>query len=66
VKVIDEEMRFQAHERLLELDAATVEMMKFVTLDQLGSPEWRDAVQVQREAFETLQATFAGTPQKAD
>jgi hypothetical protein len=66
VNISDEAMRFQAHERLLELDAATVEMMKLVTLDQLGSREWRDAVQVQREAFETLQATFASTPQEAD
>jgi hypothetical protein len=66
MKIINEEMRFKAHERLLELDAATVEMMKLVTLDQLGSREWRDAVQVQREAFETLQATVASAPQEAE
>ncbi|WP_268800180.1 hypothetical protein [Pseudomonas huanghezhanensis] len=59
MKKNDDDVRFQAHECLLKLDAATVEMMKLVTLDQLGGPEWYEAVKAQRQAYETLHKTLA-------
>lgn len=35
-----DDFRFHAHELMVDLDAATTEMMKLISAHQLSGPEW--------------------------
>ncbi|MFJ7281920.1 hypothetical protein [Pseudomonas sp. NPDC099000] len=47
-----DDFRFHAHELIVDLDAATTEMMKLISAHQLNGPEWERVTQWQHEAYE--------------
>lgn len=47
-----DDFRFHAHELIVDLDAATTEMMKLISAHQLSGPEWERVTQWQHEAYE--------------
>jgi hypothetical protein len=47
-----DDFRFRAHELIVDLDAATTEMMKLISAHQLSGPEWERVTQWQHEAYE--------------
>ena len=47
-----DDFRFHAHELMVDLDAATTEMMKLISAHQLSGPEWERVTQWQHEAYE--------------
>jgi hypothetical protein len=40
----NEAIRFEVHKRLLAVDAANIELMKYVSLDLVGSDQWSDSL----------------------
>jgi hypothetical protein len=47
-----DDFRVRAHELMVDLDAATTEMMKLICAHQLSGPEWERVTQWQHEAYE--------------
>ena len=47
-----DDFRCHAHELIVDLDAATTEMMRLISAHQLGGPEWERVTQWQHEAYE--------------
>ena len=47
-----DDFRFQAHQLIVDLDAATTEMMKLISAHQLSGPEWERVSQWQHESYE--------------
>lgn len=47
-----DDFRFHAHELIVDLDAATTEMMTLISAHQLSGPEWERVNQWQHEAYE--------------
>jgi hypothetical protein len=47
-----DDFRAHAHELIVELDAATSEMMKLISEHRLSGPEWERVTQWQHEAYE--------------
>lgn len=47
-----DDFRFHAHELIVDLDAATTEMMKLISAHQLSGSEWERVTQWQHEAYE--------------
>ena len=47
-----DDFRVHAHELMVDLDAATTEMMKLISAHQLSGPEWERVTQWQHEAYE--------------
>lgn len=47
-----DDFRFQAHELVIDMDAATTEMMKLISAHQLSGPEWERVTQWQHDAHE--------------
>lgn len=47
-----DDFRFHAHELIVDLDAATTEMMMLISAHQLSGPEWERVNQWQHEAYE--------------
>ncbi|KAA0968745.1 hypothetical protein [Pseudomonas sp. ANT_H12B] len=47
-----DDFRFHAHELIVDLDAATTEMMKLISAHQLSGPEWEWVNQWQHDAYE--------------
>ena len=60
-----DDFRFESHQLLLELDAATMEMMKLVSSSCVSGPTWDAANERQREAYRSWDA-FMNTPPIAD
>ena len=60
-----DDFRFESHQLLLELDAATMEMMKLVSSGCVSGPAWDAANERQREAYRSWDA-FMNTPPIAD
>ncbi|MBK5542557.1 hypothetical protein JFV28_01180 [Pseudomonas sp. TH05] len=46
-----DDFRYRSHQLLMELDAATCDMMKLVSAHQLTGPEWEIANRRQHEAY---------------
>lgn len=51
-----DDFRFHAHELIVDLDAATTEMMKLICAHQLSGPEWERVSQWQHDAYERWMA----------
>jgi hypothetical protein len=51
-----DDFRFHAHELIVDLHAATTEMMKLISAHQLSGPEWERVTQWQHEAYERWMA----------
>ena len=51
-----DDFRFHAHALIVDLDAATTEMMKLISAHQLSGPEWERVTQWQHEAYERWMA----------
>ncbi|MFW9078768.1 hypothetical protein ACOI9X_05720 [Pseudomonas sp. P2757] len=47
-----DDFRFHAHELVIDMDAATTEMMKLISAHQLNGPEWERVTQWQHDAHE--------------
>ena len=47
-----DDFRFHAHELIVELDAATTEMMMLISAHQLNGLEWERVTQRQHDAYE--------------
>jgi hypothetical protein len=47
-----DDFRLHAHELIVDLDAATSEMMKLISAHQLSGAEWERVTQWQHEAYE--------------
>lgn len=47
-----DDFRFHAHELIVDLDAATTEMMKLICAHQMSGAEWERVIQWQHEAYE--------------
>jgi hypothetical protein len=47
-----DDFRAQAHELIVDLDAATSEMMNLISGHQLSGPEWERVTRWQHEAYE--------------
>jgi hypothetical protein len=47
-----EDFKIKSHELLVELDAATSEMMTLICVHQMTGAAWEEAVQRQHEAYE--------------
>jgi hypothetical protein len=47
-----EDFKIKSHELLVELDAATSEMMKLICIHQMSGSTWDEAVRRQHEAYE--------------
>lgn len=47
-----DDFRFHAHELIVDLDAATTEMMMLISARQLSGPEWERVTQRQHDAYE--------------
>ncbi|WP_338922915.1 hypothetical protein V0M98_12405 [Pseudomonas silesiensis] len=47
-----DDFRFHAHELIVDLDAATTEMMKLISAHQMSGPEWERVSQWQHDAYE--------------
>ena len=47
-----DDFRFHAHVLIVELDAATTEMMMLISAHQLNGPEWERVTQRQHDAYE--------------
>ncbi|MCO8311630.1 hypothetical protein [Pseudomonas mandelii] len=47
-----DDFRHHAHELIVDLDAATTEMMKLISAHQLSGPEWERITKWQHEAYE--------------
>lgn len=47
-----DDFRVHARELMVDLDAATTEMMKLISTHQLSGPEWERVTQWQHEAYE--------------
>jgi len=47
-----DDFRVKSHELLMELDAATAEMMKLICAHQMTGTTWEEAVRLQHEAYE--------------
>ena len=60
-----DEFRFHAHELILELDAATTEMMKLISAHQMSGPEWDSATRLQHDAYERWMSYLQQTETKA-
>ena len=60
-----DDFRFESHHLLLELDAATIEVMKLVSSSCVSGPAWDAANERQREAYRSWDA-FMNTPPIAD
>ncbi|VVO23812.1 hypothetical protein [Pseudomonas fluorescens] len=48
----EDEFRIKAHRLLVELDAATSEMMQLISAHQMSGPEWDETSKRQHEAYE--------------
>lgn len=55
-----DDFRFHAHELIVDLDAATSEMMTLISAHQLSGPEWDRVTQWQHEAYERWMAYLNG------
>lgn len=53
-----EEIRFKLHERLIAMDASTIELLKLVALGFVGSNGWREAVGEHRSNLAELESTL--------
>ncbi|KQN50323.1 hypothetical protein ASE98_24000 [Pseudomonas sp. Leaf48] len=51
-----DDFRARAHELIVDLDAATTQMMQLVSAHQLSGPEWERVTQWQHEAYERWMA----------
>jgi hypothetical protein len=47
-----DDFRHHAHELIVDLDAATTEMMKLISAHQLSGTEWERVTKWQHEAYE--------------
>jgi hypothetical protein len=47
-----DEFRLHAHELMLDLDAATTQMMSLISAHELSGPEWERITRWQHEAYE--------------
>lgn len=47
-----DDFRIKSQELLVELDAATSEMMKLIDTHQMNGADWEEAVRRQHEAYE--------------
>ncbi|MGN8346829.1 hypothetical protein ACLEJQ_24820 [Pseudomonas sp. SMV71] len=47
-----DDFRVKSHELLMELDAATAEMMKLICARQMTGAAWEETVRLQHEAYE--------------
>ncbi|MGE8185901.1 hypothetical protein [Pseudomonas sp. NPDC086278] len=47
-----DDFRFHAHQLVVDLDAATTEMMMLISAHQMSGPEWERVTQWQHEAYE--------------
>ncbi len=47
-----DDFRVKSHELLMELDAATAEMMKLICAHQMTGTDWEETVRLQHEAYE--------------
>ena len=56
-----DDFRFRSHELLLDLDAATTNLMMLVSAHQLEGALWREATYRQKQAYEAW-ATFLNAP----
>ncbi len=56
-----DDFRFQSHELLLQLDAATTHLMMLVAARQVEGDSWIDATNRQKLAYEAW-ATFLNAP----
>ncbi len=48
-----DDFRFESHQLLLELDAATMGMMMLVSSKCISGPEWETATKRQHDAYES-------------
>ena len=48
-----DDFRFESHQLLLELDAATMGMMMLVSSKCISGPEWENATKRQHDAYES-------------
>lgn len=55
-----DDLRFQAHVLLVELDAATTQLMMLVVAGELSGPSWDDAFARQSSAYSAWVATVRG------
>ncbi|MEO6678274.1 MAG: hypothetical protein ABIO21_12950 [Pseudomonas sp.] len=46
-----DDFRIKSHELLMDLDAATTEMMKLISSRSVSGPMWEDAVKRQHDAY---------------
>lgn len=46
-----DDFRIKSHELLMDLDAATTEMMKLISSRSVSGPIWEDAVKRQHDAY---------------
>ncbi len=56
-----DDFRFESHQLLLELDAATMGMMMLVSSKCISGPEWETATKRQHDAYERWD-TFINSP----
>ena len=56
-----DDFRFESHQLLLELDAATMGMMQLVSSKCVSGPNWDAAIKRQHDAYERWD-TFIGVP----
>lgn len=49
-----DDFRFNAHTLLLALDESTVQIMKLVVASSMGTEEWTEAVDSQKNSFAAL------------
>jgi hypothetical protein len=55
-----DDFRFDAHHRLLKLDAATNHLMLLVVSNEVSGREWEDAVAQQKQAYEAWSSILCG------
>jgi hypothetical protein len=59
-----DDFRFESHQLLLELDAATLGMMMLVSARCVSGPEWEAATKRQHDAYERWEK-FINSPDDA-
>ena len=57
-----EDFRFKSHQLLIELDAATSQMMMLIAANRMSGPEWLEAAQRHHHAFELWNSFLRTSP----